>query len=1053
MMWSSWKNWDALFTRWLSLNGTLVDPYDYVLRNWGIPSNISLSGIGYYSLALVNMYEQTRSNYSLSQYYLSKLSTLIEGLIDNRFCYVDVYMVGAGNINIFHVPAFYFSKDEHDYDPTPTMLTAFASLKLWKWTQNEKFKQLADRVARESLLLAAVNNSTDLAWSQYYSWGRDETHAKKLIWRQAPITFFYTLYGKEINSTYLALANRTLHWQFRAQLPSGALNASIGEATEDKDTQALTCLQMFLLTWGYRISAEPYISHKTNMTNTILWLQSLPIDFAHMENYAVTSALINSWKANFTVETNKIKTATYFGLKTLNFTTYGVFPENGISDVAYGWRWPQPFIASFLSTYPLLDGTFQPSEIPELIDYSPFPAGDNDLVYGWKTNMGFDRLRTNSPYGSGLYQWSGIGQTESLYFFFGWKKDPPFETPNSIPDNFQYYLHIRSIYASSTIDQHIYAGGPAMAQVVSGTTTFSILQWSQGKIDITLANDTTHLLILNDLASNSPLNLGNTFIIRQNNNPTQFFFIKSSNPIWTVYNYTGLLQLKTTFSAGDKLLLARLQVPNTSVSEAFDLFNYYATYFDQTPITFTQMVESYVQLKNRVGELHYGLPNWRASYENATGKDVKLVAVSLPENVNVSQWDFTNQHLTATILGVPGVNSALKIHSGYRFSPLEVFINNENQTQFLGTVWSFDSTTKTFIVNVNFSSSSSLKLDVFFTEDKVPPNILVYGPIQAPEYNDTVTVGANITDDDSGVYTVLLSYWNGSYWSNTTMTLNNSLYEGQIPPLPYATEVNYTIYAADRAENWNHSATYSYRVTDTFPPLVRFVRPEPSDYVSGKIVITVDCQEDNFENMSLYIDDVFVQAWNTSGTQEYSVWDTTKFVDGSSHILNLTAKDIAGNIANTVATVFTDNTLPSVENVEWTPTNPSMGQNVTVRVSASDATSGIDHVNIWYRGRSETLISQSVQMTLQDGVWTATIEGRQSETTVEFFIEAFDKAGNKKQTQLYSYNVGSSTFPTLLLGILVGSCLIGVFSASVLHYRKRQKEAKINNLTSKSGKQ
>jgi len=1049
MMLSSWKNWDTLLTRWLSLNGTLVDPYDYVRRNWATrptDSNISLSGISFYSLALINMYEQTRGNYSLSQYYLSKLSTLIQGLIDNPFCYVTTYIVGVGNINIFHVPALYFSNGEHDYDLTPTMLTAFASLKLWKETHNEKFKQLADRVARESLLLAAVNNSTDLAWSRYYSWGREETYAKQLVWRQASITLFYTLYGKEINTAYLAHVNRTLNWQFRAQLPSGGLAASIGETAEDR---ANTGLLMFLLTCGYSILNTPYVGYRTNMTNTILWLQSLPIDFALMENYAVTSALINSWKANFTqVDINKTRTATYLGLKTLNFTAYGVFPKSGIGDGAYGWRWPQSFIGSFLSTYPLPDGTFQPSEIAKLIDYPIVSATDQDIVYQWRTNLGFDGLRINSAWGSGLYQWRGTGQGGTLYFFFGWKKDPPYETPVSIIDKYLYYMNVKSIYTSSIIDQQIYANGPATAQV-RGPTTFSILQWSQSKVEITLANGTS--LMLNDLV-NSTLNLSNEFIIRQNDNPTHFFFIKSSNSLWTAYNQTNLLLLQTDLTDG-RLSLIRLQVPNISASEAFEFFSYYATYQKQTPIIFTQMVDSYAELKNRVGEHLYGLPNWRVSHENATQKDVKLVVLSRPEEVNVSHWDFIERHLTAIISGAPGIDFIIKIYSGYRFYPREVFIDEVNLTQFRGIVWSYDSTTRTLTVNATFSSSS-LKLEVFFTEDKIPPNILlVERLIQNPEYNDTVTVSANITDDESGVGTVLLSYWDGTYWLNTTMLLN-SLYEGHIPPIPYATEVKYKVYAADCAENWISSEIYSYLVTDTYPPIVtilvqhlypnmsRILRPADGDYVSGNANITVFCQEEYLEKLELYIDDALVKLWNKNGTLSYK-WNTTALVEGSPHTLKLIANDLAGNSANTTATVFPDNTPPIIGSQDWKPRNPAPREDVTVTVSVTDATSGVEIVNLWYKNDTIRFFNQS--MTFKDGVWSGVIPGHEDGITIEFFFEAYDKAGNRAQTLSWNrYHVGYSMFPIFFLMILAGILIAGTISAGVfVYFRKHRKIDKL----------
>jgi hypothetical protein len=52
------------------------------------------------------------------------------------------------------------------------------------------------------------------------------------------------------------------------------------------------------------------------------------------------------------------------------------------------------------------------------------------------------------------------------------------------------------------------------------------------------------------------------------------------------------------------------------------------------------------------------------------------------------------------------------------------------------------------------------------------------------------------------------------------MTLNNALYKGTIPPLPFGTAVNYTVSASDNAQNTAVSDTYSYKVADTSPPTV-----------------------------------------------------------------------------------------------------------------------------------------------------------------------------------------------------------------------------------------
>jgi len=1035
MMLDSWKEWDALLTRWFSLNGTLSDLYDYTPRSKAPPdsSNTTLSGIGFYIMSLVNMYEQTSDNYCLS-----KLRAIVEGSVNNP----DNYVNGGLPKKIFYVPAYYVNGTDFDTNPSLTMAFAFASVKLWNWTGAPAFKQLADKVARESLLLAVVNNATDLAWSQGYYQGRyDVVAAMQGINRQALITLFYTLYGKEIDPTYLNYINRTLHWQFRAQLSSGGLANSIGEQTEHR---ANTGLHVFLLTWGYQIASDPYLGYLNNIARALSWLQSQLMDFEYMEGYAVAAALINGWKANFTLDNTRAKTAAYLGLKALNFTAYGAFPKPTV--VAYGWRFPQFYLGSFLSSYPLPDGAFGSSQLPKMIDYSGSDPYDKDIDYRWKSGQEFDKFRINSKYGSGLWQYKGT--RKALYFFFGSNEDPLFSTV----ENNLYYLNITTVYQQFAVDNLIYLSGLAISQV-KGTARFTIRQESTEPIDISLDNGTN--FALNDYF-NSTFSLTNKLILRQHLNPTHFFFISSPSSTWaaqsqTLPDGTVIEELTTTITNG-RVLLSHIPLFNSAmdVSEAFKLFNYYAPFVDQaSTVSFTEMVESYVNLKNLVGERDFGLPLWKAAYENATLHEVKIVALYFPEFVSVLQWNFSNQYLTAVISGIVGLDSALKVYSGYRFSPLQVLVNDSEISW--GSGWSFDSATRTFMVNITLTSPS-LRLDVFFAEDKTPPNILsVNQSILNPEYNDTVTVSASVTDNESGVGRVLLGYWNGTKWMNTTMTLNTntSLYDGKIPPLAYATQVQYKVYAADRAENWIPSETYSYTVVDTYPPnvtiLVKHVLPNRTiilrsaqgDFVSDNATIAVDCQEENLQKMDLYIDGALVKTWDKNGTRNFR-WDTTAFADGSSHVFNVIANDLAGNTANASATMFSDNTPPLITNVDWNPKNPSPGDKVTVTVTVTDATSGVEMVNLWYT--NSTFLFSNQQMTFKDGVWSGIIPGQLDGTKVQLLVEAFDKADNSAKTQSpYTYNVGYSSLPILLLLIIAVSVGGIICAGAFLYHRKSRK--------------
>ena len=112
--------------------------------------------------------------------------------------------------------------------------------------------------------------------------------------------------------------------------------------------------------------------------------------------------------------------------------------------------------------------------------------------------------------------------------------------------------------------------------------------------------------------------------------------------------------------------------------------------------------------------------------------------------------------------------------------------------------------------------------------DSTPPSI--GEPYQDPPSNSVleygqVRVSVNVTDAESGVENVILSYTvnDGSSWNPLTMTYNfsSSLYETTIPGKPYGTLVKYSITASDfggnDATNDNAGEYFVYDVIPEFP--------------------------------------------------------------------------------------------------------------------------------------------------------------------------------------------------------------------------------------------
>ena len=97
---------------------------------------------------------------------------------------------------------------------------------------------------------------------------------------------------------------------------------------------------------------------------------------------------------------------------------------------------------------------------------------------------------------------------------------------------------------------------------------------------------------------------------------------------------------------------------------------------------------------------------------------------------------------------------------------------------------------------------------------------------EIPDDDETVTVTVIVTDAESGVYNVTLSYSTDGeqIWNNVTMinTIGDT-YEGQIPGLPAGTEVQYQIIAYDNvghpAVEDNAGEYYVYTVIPEFPSI------------------------------------------------------------------------------------------------------------------------------------------------------------------------------------------------------------------------------------------
>ncbi len=203
---------------------------------------------------------------------------------------------------------------------------------------------------------------------------------------------------------------------------------------------------------------------------------------------------------------------------------------------------------------------------------------------------------------------------------------------------------------------------------------------------------------------------------------------------------------------------------------------------------------------------------------------------------------------------------------------------------------------------------------VFSVVSLCPPEIVsVTRSPETPNYDQSVTVSAQVTKGSGDIESVILSYQiESAGWINVTMSLDGGFYVADIPAQPYDTTVNYNVYASDTIGFSVVSALNSYTVGDFVPPVI--------------------------------------------------------------------------------------------SNILQVPNSPDHNQAVTISATVTEppAASGVKSVNLRYMTDGAWSI---LDMTFHDDLWIATIPGQSSGTSVKYFMEAFDNAGNSDTTSIFQYTI------------------------------------------------
>ncbi|MCW4017060.1 MAG: PKD domain-containing protein, partial [Candidatus Bathyarchaeota archaeon] len=127
---------------------------------------------------------------------------------------------------------------------------------------------------------------------------------------------------------------------------------------------------------------------------------------------------------------------------------------------------------------------------------------------------------------------------------------------------------------------------------------------------------------------------------------------------------------------------------------------------------------------------------------------------------------------------------------------------------------------------------------------------------------------------------------------------------------------------------------------------------------------------------------------------------------GTTVIYKIYASDRFGStdVSTEYSYVVGDLIAPVIVSVDQIPFAVDADQLVKIIANVTEPTSasGVKKVTLWYKINDDWVVNG---MGLDDGLWAATIPGQKQGNTVQYYVEAFDNAGNSAKTSIFSYIV------------------------------------------------
>jgi hypothetical protein len=387
-------------------------------------------------------------------------------------------------------------------------------------------------------------------------------------------------------------------------------------------------------------------------------------------------------------------------------------------------------------------------------------------------------------------------------------------------------------------------------------------------------------------------------------------------------------------------------------------------------------------------------------------------------------------------ISITGEDANLEKMQLYIGANLKLTISAIGTYQYVWNTLTYNDGDYTLKLEVTDKAKNTFTTEIQVTVDNTPPEAEIIRPISQEYISGSIVfkiygadanfekmlfyIGEDVFSEvyESGEYS---SIWNT--WKYTDGTYQIKLV------------------VSDKAGNLAEKVIFV--TVDNTLPAATIHTPSEKAILKGTVLVNVTGSDDNFKEMELKIDDIKVKGWTEAGNLVY-LWDTTAYLDGN-YTIALVVYDKANNTKEASVVVTVDNTAPVIMAPTWIPKEPSINELVIVTAKVTDPYpgSGIKTVILWFRNATmEDWHALLMSLDVESGNWTTTIPAQSLETTVRFYIEAFDKADNKavrEEIDEYKVTLPPAGFPLAWIAALILIILTATIAA-VYFWRKRRRK-------------